>query len=65
MSVQTRLAVLVADYKDALAAGDLDLQLEVKLAAYDHDRANPDSPRAMDALRFVDRGSRAGHTRAA
>ncbi|MFD8142480.1 hypothetical protein [Streptomyces sp. NPDC059708] len=65
MSVQTRLAVLVADYKDAHAAGDLDLQLEIKLAAYDHDRANPDSPRAMDALRFIDRGGQAGHTQAA
>jgi hypothetical protein len=65
MSVQTRLAVLVADYKDALAAGDLDLQLEIKLAAYDLDRANPDSPRAMDAIRFVDRGSKASVAQAA
>jgi len=65
MSAQTRLAVLVADYKDALAAGDLDQQLEIKLTAYDHDRANPDSPRAMDALRFIDRGSQAAHAQAA
>ncbi|WP_030303461.1 hypothetical protein [Streptomyces katrae] len=65
MSVQTRLAVLVADYKDAFAAGDLDLQLEIKLAAYDHDRANPDSPRAMDAIRFVDRGVKARTAQAA
>lgn len=65
MSVQTRLAVIVADYKDALAAADLDLQLEVKLAAYDHDRANPDSPRAMDAIRFIDRSSQASHAQAA
>jgi hypothetical protein len=65
MSAQTRLAVLVADYKDAVAAGDLDLQLEIKLAAYDHDRANPDSPRAMDAIRFVDRGAKARITQAA
>jgi len=65
MSVQTRLAVLAADYKNALAAGDLDLQLEIKLAAYDHDRANPDSPRAMDAIRFIDRGSKTPTAQAA
>lgn len=65
MTAQTRLAVLVADYKDAVTAGDLDLQLEIKLAAYDLDRANPDSPRAMDAIRFVDRGAKTPTNRAA
>jgi hypothetical protein len=65
MSVQTRLAVFAADYKDAVAAGDLDLQLEIKLAAYDHDRANPDSPRAMDAIRFVDRRAKTRTAQAA
>jgi hypothetical protein len=65
MTAQTRLAVLVADYKDAVATGDLDLQLEIKLLAYDHDRANPDSPRAMDAIRFVDRRIKASVTQAA
>lgn len=55
MSAQTRLAVLIADYKDALAASDLSLQLDVKLRAHNHDQANPDSPRAMDAIRFIDR----------
>lgn len=65
MSFSTRLAVLVADYQDAIAIGDLDLQLEIKLAAYDLDRANPDSPRAMDAIRFVDRGAKARIAQAA
>lgn len=65
MSAQTRLAVIAADYKDALAAGDLALQLDVKLRAYDHDRANPDSPRAMDAIRFLDRRNQASHAQAA
>ncbi|KOU17037.1 hypothetical protein [Streptomyces sp. WM6349] len=65
MTAKTRLAVLVADYKDAVNAGDLDLQLEIKLAAYDLDRANPDSPRAMDAIRFVDRGSKTPAAQAA
>ncbi|MFJ8016216.1 hypothetical protein [Streptomyces sp. NPDC096339] len=65
MTTQTRIAVFAADYQDAIAAGDPDLQLEIKLAAYDHDHANPDGPRAMDALRFVDRGRKARTAQAA
>ncbi|MEU3903292.1 hypothetical protein AB0F20_05685 [Streptomyces goshikiensis] len=65
MTAQTRLAAIVADYKDALAASDLSLQLDIKLRAYDHDQVHPDSPSALDAIRFIDRRSQSAHAQAA
>lgn len=53
MPEQTRRALL-AEYRDARATGDLNRQLDIKLAATDHDRTNPDAPRLMDELRGLD-----------
>lgn len=53
MPEQTRRALL-AEYRDARAKGDLDRQLDIKLAATDHDQTHPDAPRLMDEIRGLD-----------
>ena len=50
MTYQTRTALL-AEYGHARATGNLDLALEVGLAAIEYDAAHPDEPRLMDEIR--------------
>lgn len=51
MTMTARIAVLLADYENALAAGDITGQLDAMLAAHEQDQATPDGPRAMAALK--------------
>lgn len=63
MTTNARIAVLLADYENALTAGDLDGQLDAMLAAHEQDQATPDGPRAMAALKTAK--ARAGYDQAA
>ncbi|MFI8448222.1 hypothetical protein [Streptomyces erythrochromogenes] len=51
MTTTARIAVLIADYEDAVAAGDISGQLDAMLAAHEQDLTHPDGPRAMAALK--------------
>ena len=63
MTTTARIAVLLADYKNAVAAGDLDGQLDAMIAAHEQDQTHPDGPRAMAALKAAK--VRAGYDQAA
>lgn len=51
MTTTARIAILLADYENAVAAGDIDGQLDAMLAAHEQDQSTPDGPRAMAALK--------------
>lgn len=50
-------ASILAEFRAALAAGDLDRELQILLAATKYDKQRPGEPRLMDELRGIKAGA--------